>query len=102
MGRALHNHVPFEWDDAKKAANPGKHDGVTFEEAFEAFFDPGARLVDAGRRGESRDALIGYGTQSRILYVVHVEILEGDGGFRLISARKATREERARYEDGDP
>jgi uncharacterized DUF497 family protein len=32
--------------------------------------------------------------------VVHVEVL--DGGFRLISARKATREERALYEDGDP
>lgn len=83
----------------QESANPGKHEGVTFEEAFEAFFDPGARLVDAGRRGEQRDALIGYGTESRIPYVVHVEIL--DGGFRLISARKATREERALYEDGD-
>jgi uncharacterized DUF497 family protein len=98
VGRAVYKQVPFEWDDAKKDANPTKHEGVTFEEAFEAFFDPGARLVDAGRRGEERDALIGYGAESRILYLVHVEILEG--GFRLISARKATREERALYEDG--
>lgn len=99
MGHALHKQVRFEWDDAKKAANPGKHQGVTFEEAFEVFFDPGARLVDASRRGEAREALIGYGAQSRILYAVHVELLES--GFRLISARKATREERSLYEDGD-
>jgi uncharacterized DUF497 family protein len=53
VGRAVYKQVPFEWDDAKKAANPGKHDGVAFEEAFEVFFDPGARLVDAGRRGDN-------------------------------------------------
>ena len=99
--KVVHKGVPFEWDAAKKEANPGKHEGVTFEEAVEAFFDPGARLVDASRHGEKRDALIGYGAHSRILYVVHVEVLHGDGGFRLISARKATREERATYEDGE-
>lgn len=98
MGQTLHKGVLFEWDDAKKAANPVKHDGVTFEEAIEAFFDPGARLEDASRKGESRDAVIGYGAKQRLLFVVHIEIVEG--GFRIISARKAENEERRRYEEG--
>jgi len=36
--------------------------------------------------------VIGYDEQSRLLYVVHVEI--EDDAIRIISARKATNEER--------
>jgi uncharacterized DUF497 family protein len=89
--------VVFEWDEGKAAINSKKHDGVTFEEAAEVFFDPGARWVDASRHHESRLGVIGYGSASRLLYVVHVERRED--GFRIISARRASTAERKIYED---
>ena len=84
------------WNDVKAAANPLKHDGVTFEQAADAFFDPFLKLVDAGRNDESRDVVIGYDESGRLLYVVHIEI---ESEFiRLISARKATTTERNDYD----
>ena len=55
------------------------------------FFDPYFRLIDASRNEEARNAAIGRDTRSRLLYVVHIEI--EDEFIRIISARKATREE---------
>lgn len=98
MGQIIYKDVLFEWDDEKKASNPGKHSGVTFDEALEVFFDPGLRFEDASRGGQARDSVIGYGEKNRILYVVNVELAAG--GFRLISARKADADERRRYEEG--
>lgn len=90
------NGVAFVWDDRKAAANPKKHEGVTFEQATEAFFDPFFRLLDAGRNDEARDAVIGYDETGCLLFVVHIEV---DGRFiRLISARKATLTERNYYD----
>ena len=90
------NGVSFVWNDLKAAANPTKHEGVTFEQATAAFFDPFLKLVDAGRNDESRDAVIGYDEYGRLLYVVHIEI---ESEFiRLISARKATMTERNVYD----
>lgn len=54
------NGVSFVWNARKAAANVIKHDGITFDQAAEAFFDPFLKLVDAGRNHESRDAVIGY------------------------------------------
>ena len=34
------NGVTFVWNARKAAANPNKHEGITFEQATEAFFDP--------------------------------------------------------------
>ena len=39
--------VVFEWDESTAGENAVKHDGVTFDEAIEVFFDVGMRLVDA-------------------------------------------------------
>lgn len=90
------NGLDFVWDATKAAANLKKHDGISFEQAAQVFFDPFFRLVDASRNGESRDAAIGYDEQGRLLFVVHIEI---EGEFiRIISARKATREERIRHD----
>lgn len=49
----------FVWNAKKAASNPGKHDGITFEQAATVFFDPFFRLVEAGRKDEARDAVIG-------------------------------------------
>ena len=84
------NGLLFVWDEDKARRNLQKH-RIYFEEATEAFFDPFFRLVDASRSDEARDAVIGCDGLGRVLYVVHIEI-EGEY-IRIISARKATREE---------
>jgi hypothetical protein len=87
--------LTFVWNIAKARANQRKHE-VTFEQAARVFFDPLFRLVDASRNDEARDAAIGYDEQCRLLYVVHIEAI---GDFiRIISARKATPEERRNYD----
>ena len=77
--------------------NPRKHDGVTFQQAASAFFDPFLKVVDASRNNEARDAIIGMDTSWVVLFVVHIEF--EDDIIRIISARKATRQERNYYEN---
>lgn len=84
--------VAFVWDIAKARSNILEHDGVRFEEAAHVFFDPFLRLVDASRNDQTRDAVIGYDMRGRLLFVVHLQI--NDEYIRIISARKATRQER--------
>lgn len=86
----------FVWDARKAAANPRKHDGVTFEQAATVFFDPLLRVVDASRNDEARDAVIGFDVSGRLLYVVHIQW--EDMAIRIISARRATQHERHEHE----
>ncbi len=90
------NGIAFSWDDEKAQINPINHDGITFQQAAEAFFDPFLVVVDADRQGEARDAVIGLDARWNLLYVVHIE--REAGGIRIISARKATPQERIEYE----
>ena len=90
------NGMAFIWNARKAAANMKKHDGVTFEQAMDVFFDPFVRLAEADRHEEARDAAIGYDASNRLLFVVHIEQL-GES-IRIISARKATREETKFYD----
>ncbi|MBD1919536.1 BrnT family toxin [Microcoleus sp. FACHB-831] len=91
------NGITFVWDDEKAQKNPAKHDGVTFEQAAEVFFDPFLVVVDASRNDEARDAVIGLDRRWNFLYVVHIE--QDEDMIRIISARKATRKEREYYEN---
>ncbi|MFB2919148.1 hypothetical protein ACE1CB_11895 [Aerosakkonema sp. BLCC-F2] len=34
------NGITFVWNNEKASRNPQKHDGITFQQAAEAFFDP--------------------------------------------------------------
>jgi uncharacterized DUF497 family protein len=87
--------VRCEWDPRKAAANLRKH-GVSFEEAQTAFDDElGAYYADSQHRG--RFILIGYSNRRKLLYVVHAEVLVDT--VRIISARKATKSEKAHYEN---
>jgi uncharacterized protein len=90
------NSIIFSWDEEKARINPLNHDGITFQQASEAFFDPFLILVDASRNDEARDAVIGLDARWNLLYVVHIE--QDEESIRIISARKATRQERAEYE----
>lgn len=86
----------FLWDPRKAAANLKKH-GVSFEEASSAFDDElGAYFPD--RLHAERFILIGLSRRPRLLYVVHAEVKLD--AIRIISARKATKHERTRYENG--
>lgn len=67
------NGVTFVWNDEKAWINLQKHDGVTFQQATEAFFDPFLVVVDASRSDEARDAVIGLDKRWRLLYVVYIE-----------------------------
>ena len=60
------------------------------------FFDPFFRVVEAERNDEARDAVIGFDATGRLLFVVHVEV--ADTFIRIISARRATNEERREHE----
>jgi uncharacterized protein len=90
------NGITFVWDVEKAQNNSRKHDGITFQQAAETFFDPFLILVDASRNEEARDAVIGLDARYNLLYVVHIEREENI--IRIISARRATRQERAEYE----
>ncbi len=91
------NGITFVWNDEKAQSNPSKHDGITFQQAAEAFFDPLLVVIDASRNNEARDAVIGLDTRWNLLYVVHIECEEN--AIRIISVRKATRQERENYEN---
>ncbi|MFZ1026634.1 MAG: BrnT family toxin [Limnoraphis robusta] len=91
------NDITFVWNSEKASRNPQKHDGITFQQAAEAFFDPFLVVVDASRNDEERDAVIGLDTRWNLLYVVHIE--REENMIRIISARKATRQEREMYEN---
>jgi uncharacterized protein len=86
------------WDERKADANARKH-GVTLEEAATVFFDPLALIVEDLAHPENA-RIIGESEAKRILLVVFVEQDEEDT-LRLISARRATRHERRRYEEGE-
>ena len=93
----IHNEISFIWDKDKALNNIAKHDGISFEQATEAFFDPFLKVVDASRKNETRDAVIGMDKSWNVLYVVHVQIIEDE--IIIISARKATKKERKLYEN---
>lgn len=87
----------FEWDPRKAAQNVRKH-GVSFAEARTVFEDADALILPDPDHSdeEERFLLLGLSGALRALVVIHCE--RGDGAvIRIISARKADRQERAVY-----
>ncbi len=89
----------FIWDPLKAATNARKH-GVTFVEALTAFADEHGLLLDDPDNsvGEERFVLLGMSGSLRLLVVVH-RYDDEDRTIRLISARNASRGERAAYDE---
>ena len=79
------------------AFTAAKH-GVAFVEATSVFSDERALLLDdpVHSAEEDRFVLIGLSSAQRVIVVHHTYRARGDV-IRLISARKATRAERAQY-----
>lgn len=91
----------FEWDPVKARTNQRKH-GIRFEDAMHVFDDPHARFEQdlTGGPGEPRWQAIGLAADVIVIFVVHsVREEGGDEVIRLISARRATRKERNRYDE---
>ena len=87
----------YEWDNNKNDANELKH-GLRFEVAIEVFSDENA-VVQFNRNvdGEIRDQIIGkLENEIVILFVVFTKRAQK---IRLITARRANKEERAIYEN---
>ena len=87
----------FEWDPGKAEANVRKH-GVTFDEAATVFGDPLNLLMSDPDHSldEERYLLLGMSNRRRLLVVAFAQ---RPPRTRLISARRATRLERRRYEE---
>lgn len=92
--------VAFDWDDAKNRSNLRKH-GVGFDTASLVFDDPYALMLqDRFENGEERWQAIGRIADAVVLVVAHtVKARAGTEVIRIMSARKADRRERKRYED---
>ncbi len=91
--------VRFEWDETKARSNARKH-GVRFEDAMLVFADPYS-LVEQDRLqgGELRWQTLGLAGGIVLLLVAHTVRNERESEIiRIISARKAVRKERMRYD----
>lgn len=86
----------FEWDTDKADSNLQKH-GVSFDEAAGVFWDEhGLLIADPDHSDhEDRFILLGISERLRVLVVVHCE---RGCRIRIISARRATANERRQYE----
>lgn len=96
--------ICFEWDEHKNRVNQRKH-GVSFEQAAQVFLDPLHLSVQDRIEGcEQRWQTFGLSAGFLLLVVAHTTLehdAEGDARevVRIISARRADRQERQRYED---
>ena len=88
--------IDFEWDENKAAINVAKH-GVSFEDAATVFDDRYARkMADPDHSGaEDRFVLLGLDVRADVLIVCHC--YRDGGAIRLISARRATKNEANSY-----
>ena len=89
--------LEFEWDWKKAIANSRKH-GVSFDEASTVFGDPLAAIFDdeAHSDEEAREIIVGHSERNRLLVVSFM--MRGDA-IRIISARRATKQETRDHEE---
>ncbi len=90
----------FEWDHRKARENFEKH-GVAFDEAATVFKDTRALSVFDSDHNEAEDRWItmGISEKDRLLIVIHTfrEEIEDAFTIRIISSRKATKQETKTY-----
>jgi len=86
----------FEWDKHKNLANIAKHD-LSFETAKCIFDDPILSVID-NRFDYGEERIVSIGRVSEVLILVVVHTCRNINTTRIISARKANKVERSRYE----
>lgn len=89
--------LAFIWDEGKARSNERKH-GVANDEAKTVFYDDNAEIIGDPDHSSNEDRFImlGMSLRARVLIVCHC-YRENAGTIRIISARKATKKERAEY-----
>lgn len=90
--------IKFDWDPVKAASNLRKH-GVSFEDGQSVFYDEFAvQFFDEPHSSgeEERFLMLGMSSGAHLLLVCHCERDSGDV-IRIISARKATKQESSFY-----
>jgi uncharacterized protein len=89
--------IHFTWNKTKSKVNEKKH-GVSFQEASTVFSDEMAVefFDDEHSEWEDRFLLLGLSNKLNLLIVCHC-YKEADGIIRIISARKATKNESKHY-----
>ena len=91
--------VDFEWDEKKDEANRLRHH-ISFEDARYVFADPFAVTRADYTEDEPRWQIMGHiGTGILVLAVYAMRRRAGQDVIRIISARKATSQEKRRYEN---
>lgn len=92
--------IEFEWNAFKAASNRKKH-GVSFEEAQTVFHDEFAlQFFDEHHSDEeNRFLMLGISARANLLIICHCERNNGQS-IRIISARKATKNEGQFYHRG--
>ena len=92
--------LKYEWDENKNEINKRKH-GLSFETAREVFYDEFAILFDDPDHsiGEERFLIIGSTKTEQICIVSHC-YRDSENTIRIISARRATKNEKRIYLDG--
>jgi uncharacterized DUF497 family protein len=89
--------LSFSWDDRKAAQNARKHQ-VSFEEAMSVFWDENAVEYFDPDHSEKEDRFLLLGLSWRLrLLAVHYAVREQGRQIRIISARKATKNEAKAY-----
>jgi uncharacterized protein len=87
----------FDWDAAKARVNLRKH-GVSFEEARTVFFDEHALFLDDPEHLEDEERFLLLGLSIRLRTLVVCQCLrDQEDRIRIISARRANRNEQAEY-----
>ena len=96
----IQGNMVFNWSETKAVLNEQKH-GVSFEEAATAFRDVNAQIYDDDEHSEDEERfiLLGYSIISHLLMICHCYRGKDDDVIRIISARKANRYERQKYEE---
>ena len=84
----------FDWDEEKNLANQRKH-GISFKEASTIFEGPVLSVGDIGHHAEVRERSYGLIGGVVVVCVVHTD---RQGVTRIISARKATGNERKHFD----
>ena len=89
--------IIFEWDNKKEKTNKRKH-GISFDDARTAFYDENAiQYFDPDHSDEEdRFILLGISFKLKVLVVCHC-FRESDSIIRIISARKADKDEEYEY-----
>lgn len=87
----------FTWDDEKEQINLRKH-RVRFHDAVQIFDQPHVTYFDE-KNSDTEDRYVAIGFLGLRLLIVAFTECDGNQ-IRLISARKATKQEERRYERG--